>query len=64
MNAPCYGCADREPLCHDRCERYLEYRESRIKASRERIMAMLARPAFKRVTESERLKLRDQKRGK
>ena len=26
MNAPCRNCPDRNPGCHDQCERYQEYR--------------------------------------
>ena len=28
-NAPCFGCGDRNPGCHDICERYKIYQESR-----------------------------------
>lgn len=35
MNAPCYKCEDRCPACHDRCERYKEWKsvEDRKKES-------------------------------
>ncbi len=26
MNAPCYKCEDRRPACHDRCEKYKEWK--------------------------------------
>ena len=26
MNQPCYGCADRSPVCHAECERYREWK--------------------------------------
>lgn len=26
MNAPCYKCEDRCPACHDRCEKYKEWK--------------------------------------
>jgi hypothetical protein len=28
--APCKGCEDREIGCHDRCEKYQEYRQQNI----------------------------------
>lgn len=27
VSAPCYGCEVREVACHDRCEKYAEYRK-------------------------------------
>ena len=29
MNSPCYGCEVRSPACHDRCDRYKEWKELR-----------------------------------
>lgn len=26
QEAPCYGCGEREVLCHSKCQRYLEYK--------------------------------------
>ncbi len=36
MNAPCRGCADRHPLCHADCPRYLEFRAERDRFNAER----------------------------
>ena len=26
IESPCYGCQDRAPACHDKCERFAEYK--------------------------------------
>lgn len=36
MNAPCKDCAERHPICHDHCPKYLEYRAERNRIIRER----------------------------
>lgn len=33
--SPCLNCETREPACHDRCEKYDEYRQ-KIKSARDR----------------------------
>lgn len=30
---PCKGCADRQPACHDRCERYRQAKEKQVEIS-------------------------------
>ena len=29
MTAPCRGCPDRYPICHDQCPRYAQYKAER-----------------------------------
>lgn len=36
MTAPCKDCADRHPLCHMDCPKYLEYRAIRDRMNEER----------------------------
>ena len=36
MNTPCFHCPDRAADCHTRCERYLEFRDSRLEENRAR----------------------------
>ena len=31
MNAPCKGCPDRYPACHDHCERYQAFHAERVR---------------------------------
>lgn len=28
MNAPCFNCKERKPLCHSKCMRYFEYKNN------------------------------------
>ena len=35
MNAPCYKCEDRCPACHDRCEKYKEWKSDRCEKYKE-----------------------------
>jgi len=37
MRAPCWGCQDREPGCHGRCEKYREYAEKNREARKRRL---------------------------
>lgn len=36
MRAPCQDCPDREPACHDRCERFLAFRAKLAEAAEEK----------------------------
>lgn len=40
MNAPCKDCKDRNPGCHDKCDKYLEYKKSRDELSEMRQKAL------------------------
>lgn len=36
MKTPCYQCPERSETCHAECERYLAYRDGRLKVYEER----------------------------
>ena len=33
VRAPCYGCQERTPKCHGKCEKYKEYQKESKKAT-------------------------------
>lgn len=33
IKAPCKGCPDRSPACHDRCEKYRAFHEERVRVN-------------------------------
>lgn len=35
MGSPCQHCKSRSPVCHDRCEEYIEWHEALLDAKRE-----------------------------
>lgn len=35
-NVPCYGCTERAPDCHGRCERYKAYEAQRAEARKQK----------------------------
>ena len=43
MSCPCKDCPERHPACHDRCERYIEWRD-KWRAAKEHLRQM--KPAF------------------
>ena len=43
---PCKGCGERNPGCHDKCEKYLSYREEIEKEKQARADYYLARGGF------------------
>lgn len=42
MNAPCHKCPDRRIVCHDKCEKYMEFKNQQGAANAERRKSMLA----------------------
>ena len=40
---PCKGCPDRKPACHDKCEKFIEYREYLDRINQKRHEADTAR---------------------
>lgn len=54
--APCWGCMDREPGCHDRCDAFKEWRK-KVDAANEAMRAYRDRPLSK----SERKNLYDKR---
>lgn len=52
MHCPCHECKSREPVCHDRCEEYLNWHDELVDAKaaldRASIAIDFARRAFER----------------
>ena len=66
MKAPCYGCPDRYPGCHDHCDKYKEwkakYEEGKKRSEEERYTIFSpANPSWQRAYNK---RLRDSLRGR
>jgi len=64
MDAPCHGCKDRKVGCHDRCERYQEYRQYAEHVHEVCNVAFAGRTPNNRYRQAMRLRNMERKRGR